>query len=123
MTTASLVAILQTVIALAILNVWLARFRRPSPYRGGAAANMREEFAAYGLPGWAVLAVGAAKVTLALSLLAGLWIDTLTRPAAMALAAFMLAAVWMHVRVGDPALRSVPAALLLGMAVATVLLA
>jgi uncharacterized membrane protein YphA (DoxX/SURF4 family) len=123
MTTEFLVAVLQTVIALTILNVWLARFGRESPYRGGGAATMREEFAVYGLPNWSVLAVGGAKVALALFLLAGLWIDSLTRPAAIGLAVFMLGAVWMHVRVGDPPTRSVPAASLLGMAIVTFLLA
>jgi hypothetical protein len=118
-----LVAILQTMIALTILNVWLARFARATPYRGGGAANMREEFLAYGLPGWSVLAVGAAKVALALALLAGLWFEFLTRPAALGLAGFMLVAVGMHLKVGDPWTRSVPAAALLSLAIVTFLLA
>jgi len=123
MTTGILLVVLQTVIALTILNVWMARFGRASPYRGGGAANMREEFAEYGLPGWTVRAVGGAKVALALCLLAGLWIDSLTRPAAFGIAVFMLAAVGMHVRVGDPPIRSVPAATLLGLTIVTFLLA
>jgi uncharacterized membrane protein YphA (DoxX/SURF4 family) len=122
MANGTVVAVLQAVIALTILNVWLARFGRASSFRGGGAANMREEFAVYGLPPWSVMAVGGAKVGLALSLLAGIWIAPLTRPAALGLAAFMVAAVGMHVRAGDPPVRSAPAATLLALSIVVFLL-
>jgi uncharacterized membrane protein YphA (DoxX/SURF4 family) len=60
-----------------------------------------------------MIAVGVLKVTAAVALLAGLWMKDLTRPAAFSLALFMLAAVVMHARVGDPAKKSLPAATLL----------
>jgi len=123
MTTEFLLMALQTAIGLTILIVWLARFGRTSPYRGGGAKNMREEFAVYRLPGWSVVGVGVAKVALALALLAGVWIESLTRPAAAGISAFMIAAVAMHVRVGDPPIRSVPAATLLGLSIVVFLLA
>ena len=54
-------------------NVWLLRASRSTAYRGGAATNMREEFAAYGLPAWMVVVVGVLKVGAALALIAGIW--------------------------------------------------
>ncbi len=45
-------SIAQLIIALGILNVWLLRFNKATSYRGGAAKNMTEEFATYGLPVW-----------------------------------------------------------------------
>jgi hypothetical protein len=41
---------LQVVAALVLLSVWLVRFGKETPYRGGNAHSMKEEFAAYGLP-------------------------------------------------------------------------
>ena len=39
--------IFQILVALGLLNVWLLRFRKPTPYRGGQARSMPEEFAAF----------------------------------------------------------------------------
>lgn len=106
----------QVVAALGLLNVWLLRANRSTPYRGGAARNMREEFAAYGLPGWFVVVVGTLKVGAALALLAGIWYPSLVLPAALLICLLMLGALSMHARIGDPFTKFVPAAgmLLLG---------
>ena len=48
------VLIIQVVIALGIFNVWVLRFGKSTEWRGGTAANMKEEFQAYGLPSWSV---------------------------------------------------------------------
>lgn len=109
----SVLLVVQVVIALSILNVWLLRRDLHSPWRGGSSATLREEFAVYGLGSAVMIAVGVLKVTAAVALLAGLWMKDLTRPAAFSLALFMLAAVVMHARVGDPAKKSLPAATLL----------
>lgn len=106
----------QVIIALGILNVWLLRFNKATAYRGGTARTMREEFAAYGLPSWFMWSVGGLKVLLALALLAGLWLPPLTHPAAIGMAALMLGALAMHVKVGDAALKSAPAATVLALA-------
>ncbi len=107
------VNILQLVIALGLLNVWLLRRERPTSWRGGVATNMREEFAAYGLPSWSVGIVGGLKVALAILLIVGIWVPSLTVPAATALAVLMLGAIAMHFRVGDPLKKSYPAISLL----------
>lgn len=100
--------IISIVVALGILNVWLLRFHRSTPYRGGEAGNMKEEFATYGLPEWFMWGVGGLKVILALSLLAGFWKPELLQPAALALAALMLGAVCMHLKIRDTSKKTAP---------------
>ena len=99
----------QTAAALWILNVWFNRFNKDTGYRGGDAKNMKEEFQAYGLSETTMYAVGAAKVSLAGMLLAGHAEPRLVRPASIGLAAFMLGAIGMHIKVGDPVKRYLPA--------------
>lgn len=70
---------------------------------------MRAEFEVYGLPGWLMVLIGTAMVILACCLIAGFWFPTITRPAAMGLAALMLGAITMHIKVGDPIMKSLPA--------------
>ncbi len=99
----------QTSAALWILNVWFNRFNKDTGYRGGDATNMKEEFATYGLPESSVYVVGAAKVGLASALLAGHAKPQLVRPASIGLGAFMAGAIGMHIKVGDPVKRYLPA--------------
>ncbi|MEO7165853.1 MAG: DoxX family protein [Chthoniobacterales bacterium] len=102
--------VLQLIVGLGVLNVWLLRANKPSPYRGGSAGNLREEFAAYGLPSGAMYLVGAIKILLALALIAGIWFQVLVRPAAIGMGLMMLGAVAMHVKIADPLKKSLPAA-------------
>ncbi len=101
--------IAQTGSALWILNVWFNRFNKDTGYRGGDAKNMKEEFEEYGFSETTMYAVGAAKVSLASMMLVGLFVPKLTRPASTGLAAFMLGAIGMHIKVKDPLKRSIPA--------------
>ena len=100
----------QVIIALGIFNVWLLRFNRATAYRGGDAKNMREEFAAYGLPPWFMYLIGGLKLGLAVLLLIGIWVPVLVLPAALGMGLLMLGAVMMHIKVRDPASRAAPAA-------------
>jgi hypothetical protein len=113
---------LQIIIALGLVNVWLLRFSKPTQYRGSGAANMEQEFRAYGLPTWFMYVIGAAKITIAALLIAGLWIPGVVVPAAAVLALLMIGAVSMHIKVRDAAIRMVPALLMLAMAVVVVYL-
>ena len=99
----------QATAALWILNVWFRRFDRDTGYRGGGATNMKEEFAEYGMSESTMYAVGAAKVGLAGAMLVGLRVPKITRPASIGLAAFMLGAIGMHLKVHDPIKRALPA--------------
>jgi hypothetical protein len=104
------IKILQIVIALGLLNVWLVRSKVETPYRGGGAKTLWEEFRVYGLPSWSFFLVGVCKVGLALLLLIGVWVPSLTAPAAAGIVFLMAVAVAMHAKVGDPIRKAAPAA-------------
>ena len=100
---------LQVVVGLGLLNVWLVRPGKSTPYRGAGAGSMRAEFLAYGLPEWAMYLVGGLKIAAALCLLAGIWFHPVVFPAAAVVAVLMLGALAMHLRVRDPLTKSLPA--------------
>lgn len=104
-----LVIVCQLVIALGLLNVWLLRTGKPTSWRGGDAKNMREEFAAYGLPPWFMWVIGCLKITIAILLIVGVWVTPITKPAAIGLAFLMSGAIAMHFKAGDPLKKSLPA--------------
>lgn len=105
--------IAQVIVGLGIYNVWILRFKQSTDYRGGGAKNLQEEFEVYGIPYWAMLLIGGAKLLLATALLAGIWFPDLVKPAALGMAFLMTGAVGMHVKVGDPIKKSLPAATML----------
>jgi len=98
-----------------LLYVWLIRFGKPSPYRGGRARDMVEEFSEYGLPKSLVWIVGAAKVTAAIALILSLVVPWLLLPSIVVIAFLMLAAISLHVKINDQLRKSLPAATLLVM--------
>ena len=114
--------IAQSAAALWILNVWFRRFDKDTGYRGGGAENMKEEFEEYGLSETAMYAVGGVKVSLAMLMLVGNFVPKLTRPASMALGAFMVGAIGMHLKVNDPIKRSLPAISVLSLSLVSALL-
>lgn len=109
----SISTILQVVVALGLLNVWLVRAGSATSYRGGDARTLKEEFAAYGLPDFFFYLVGALKIGSAVMLIAGIWIDELVMPAAAIVVVLMVGALVMHIKVKDPAVKSLPAFLML----------
>lgn len=117
-----IVSILQIILAFGLVNVWLVRFRKPTKYRGGGAANMEQEFRAYGLPTWFMYIIGTAKMVIAGLLVMGLWIPAVILPAAAVLAVLMIGAVAMHIKVRDVFIKMVPAMAMLGMAIAVVVM-
>ena len=111
----SISTLLQVVVALGLLNVWLVRAGSATSYRGGDARSLKEEFAAYSLPGFFFYLVGALKIGSAALLIAGIWRQALVVPAAATVAVLMVGALVMHVKVKDPAVKSLPAFLMLAM--------
>lgn len=105
----TLLMILQLIISIGLINVWLLRFNKDTEYRGGNAKNMNEEFMAYGLPEWSMYLVGFLKVAIAIMLIVSIWIEELLFYNLIVLAALMIAAVFMHVKVKDPIKKSYPA--------------
>ena len=104
---------LKVAIFLTIINVWFFRFNKPTPYRGGGAKSMKEEFEVYGISNAAMYIVGAIKVALATLLLISIWYPELSIPVASGMAIFMLGAIVMHFKANDPSIRSFPALTLL----------
>jgi divalent metal cation (Fe/Co/Zn/Cd) transporter len=100
---------LKLIVGLSILNVWLVRSKKPTPFRGGSAKNITEEFEAYGLPVWFMYAIGATKVLLAILLIASVYFPQVESIAAYGIAFLMLGAVGMHIKVKDPLMKSLPA--------------
>lgn len=112
MTDLSLIAQLSA--AVIIYAVWIFRPKMKTPFRCADAGNLKEEFEAYGLPGWSLYVIGALKLSIATALVIGVWVPALIAPAAGALAALMLGAVLMHLRVrGDSLVKAAPASLML----------
>ena len=105
--------IAQLIVGLGVLNVWLVRCKSKTPYRAGDASSMKEEFAAYGLPGRIMWLVWVVKVAAAVALLIGISLPQLVIPSAIILAILMLVAIAMHMKVKDPAIKSLPASIIL----------
>tara|TARA_B100002052_G_scaffold273288_1_gene275598 strand:- start:466 stop:918 length:453 start_codon:yes stop_codon:yes gene_type:complete len=106
----------QLIIAAVIFFVWTIRFNLDTNYRGGNAKNLREEFQVYGLPNWSVPVVGLTKVSLAITLVAGIWLPLPVKSAAVLMAALMAGAVLMHLRIRtDNISKAAPAITMLAM--------
>jgi uncharacterized membrane protein YphA (DoxX/SURF4 family) len=118
----SIPAVLQVIVGLGLLNVWLLRSAAATPYRGGKATTLKEEFAAYGLPEGTWYVVGALKVAAGILLIAGVWLPLPVDIAAGVVAVLMVGALAMHLKVRDPLMKSLPAALMLAMCLAIVIL-
>lgn len=101
--------VLKLVIALCILNVWLLRYNKSTPYRGGNADSIKEEFKAYGLPEWAMYLVGGLKVIMSILLLISIFYKSIENIPAITIAVLMLGAIAMHVKIGDDLKKSMPA--------------
>jgi hypothetical protein len=117
----TLLAVLQIAVALGLLNVWLLRARQRTAYRGGSATSMSEEFATYGLPEWFMYVIGFLKIAAAGLLIVGLWVPQVVVPTALLIFGLMVGALAMHLKVGDPIQKSVPALLVLATSVAIAL--
>ena len=113
----TLVRVLEVIVGLGLLNVWLVRARSSTGYRGGSAKTLREEFAAYGLPVAVFYLVGTLKVSAGVILVAAQFLPLAmpARIAAIVVAGLMVGALMMHIKVKDPMVKSVPAALMLAM--------
>ena len=100
---------IQIIVALSILNVWFVRASRQTPFRGASARNLQEEFEKYGLSKQMFLVTSVIKPLLAVSLLIAIFVPYITKPASLALAFFMLGALYMHFRVRDELTKYLPA--------------
>ena len=114
--------VLKLIIGLSVLNVWLLRAGKSTPWRGGTAKNLKEEFASYGLPAWFMTVVGVLKVLLSVGLITSIWYPSIELYTAGGIGLLMVGAISMHVKVSDPIKKSFPAAFFLVLSVAIILL-
>tara|TARA_B110000037_G_scaffold132737_1_gene150651 strand:+ start:1406 stop:1771 length:366 start_codon:yes stop_codon:yes gene_type:complete len=113
---------LQVGAALTVINVWTLRLNKSTPWRGGNATNMREEFEEYGLPRWTLVTVGSAKLLFALLLVVGIGIQEVTPFAAAGMSTLLLGALVAHIKIRDPLKKSMPAASMLAALVVVLVL-
>ena len=105
--------IIQIIMSLGLLNVWILRFSKMTPYRGGNSQSIKDEFMAYWLPNWFCYFIGFLKISSALLLIAGLWFSKLVLPVAILVNVLMAGAILMHLKIRDPLKKSFPAFLML----------
>lgn len=117
-----LIVAMKLIVGLSILNVWLFRANKATPYRGGAATTLKDEFASYGLSANVMYVVGGVKMLLSILLILSIWIPVLEPFAAWGLAAMMAAAVGFHFKVGDPLIKAFPAAIFLTLSILSTVL-
>ena len=100
-------------VSILVMNVWLFRFNKETPYRGGNAKNMIEEFAAYGLDLNTMYLVGSLKIIASLGLIIGLLKTKISVYSSLLMAILMIGAIYFHFKISDPAIKYFPSALML----------
>ncbi|MEN8817484.1 MAG: DoxX family protein [Nonlabens sp.] len=105
--------IIKLVVGLSILNVWLVNRNKLTPWRGGNANSMQEEFAAYGLSINMMIIVGTLKCLFAVLLLISIIFSVTEYTGAIGIAVLMAGAIIMHLKINDPIKKSLPAGIFL----------
>ncbi|MFN2396811.1 MAG: DoxX family protein [Bacteroidales bacterium] len=95
-------AIAQIIVAISISVVWIFRFD-----------NIVKEFKQYELSDLTRTIIGAAKISLATLLVAGIWYPSLVPVPALLMAFLMLSAQYFHFKVNNPWHKRVPSIFLL----------
>jgi hypothetical protein len=120
------IAIIEVIIklgvGLSILNVWLINRDKSTVYRGGNAVSMQEEFVAYGLSKNVMILVGTLKCICAVLLLISIVYPFAEFIGALGIAVLMAGAILMHLKISDPAKKSIPAAIFLVLSVAVIII-
>ena len=104
-------------VSILVTNVWLFRFNKETPYRGGEAKNMIEEFAAYGLDLNTMYLIGSLKIIASLGLIIGLLKTKISVYSSLLMAILMTGAIYFHFKISDPAIKYLPSALMLACSV------
>ena len=96
-----------------VTNVWLFRFNKETPYRGGDAVNMIEEFAEYGLNANIMYLVGFLKIVASIGLIIGLLKTKISIYSSLLMSFLMIGAIYFHFKISDPAIKFFPSVLML----------
>lgn len=113
---------LQIIVALTIFNVWLFRFNKKTPWRGGDAKSMKDEFKTYGLSENMMFLVGGLKMLFGLGLIIGIAYPITINSSAIGIIVLMAGAIGMHIKVKDAPKKSFPAFLMLLLSLVILLL-
>ena len=105
----TLTYILKFIIFSTILNVWLFRKNLSTPFRGGEAKTLFEEFSVYNLPAWSFYLIGTLKVLTASLIFLSIWLKSFEEIAILTLIVIMFGSLIMHIKIKDPIKKSVPA--------------
>lgn len=100
-------------VSILVTNVWLFRFNKETPYRGGDATNMIEEFATYGLDINIMYLVGALKIFASLGLIIGVFKNKVSAYSSLLMSILMIGAIYFHFKISDPAIKYFPSVLML----------
>lgn len=100
-------------VSILVTNVWLFRFNKETPYRGGDATNMIEEFATYGLDINIMYLVGTLKIFASLGLIIGVFKNKVSAYSSLLMAILMIGAIYFHFKISDPAIKYFPSVLML----------
>ena len=100
-------------VSILVTNVWLFRFNKETPYRGGNSKNMIEEFAIYGLDINTMYLVGSLKVIASVGLIIGLLKTKFSVYSSLLMAILMTGAIYFHFKISDPAIKYFPSVLML----------
>ena len=120
-----MILFLKLIIALGLLNVWVLRFDKESPFRGADSNSMTEEFNAYGLPKVFMYSIGLYKVLFSIFLIFSLFFgskfDQTVYMGLVFLSFIMVGSIIMHFRVNDPLKKSIPALAILFLSILVLL--
>ena len=100
-------------VSILVTNVWLFRFNKETPYRGGNAKNMIEELAVYGLDSNIMYLVGFLKIIASLGLIIGLSKTKISVYSSLMMAILMTGAIYFHFKISDPLIKYFPSILML----------
>ncbi len=100
-------------VSILVTNVWLFRFNKETPYRGGDAINMIEEFAEYGLNTNIMYLVGFLKIVASIGLIIGLLKTKISIYSSLLMSILMIGAIYFHFKISDPAIKFFPSVLML----------
>ena len=100
-------------VSILVTNVWLFRFDKETPYRGGNANNMIEEFAVYGLDINMMYLIGSLKIIASIGLIIGLFKTKISVYSSLLMAILMTGAIYFHFKISDPAIKYFPSVLML----------
>ena len=100
-------------VSILVTNVWLFRLNKETPYRGGNANNMIEEFAVYGLDINMMYLIGSLKIIASVGLVIGLFKTKISVYSSLLMAILMTGAIYFHFKISDPAIKYLPSVLML----------